>query len=56
MISFLDLKSLNTQYRVKLIEVCTRVIDSSCYIHGYVCVCGRKCDEKLICDLRNEIH
>lgn len=24
--------------------------------HGYVCECGRKCDEKLICDFCNEIH
>ncbi len=28
MIPFLDLKSLNTQYRAELIEACTRVIDS----------------------------
>ena len=34
MIPFLDLKELNTQYRVELIEACTRVIDSGWYIQG----------------------
>jgi dTDP-4-amino-4,6-dideoxygalactose transaminase len=37
MIPFLDLKSLNTQYRAELLEACTRVIDSSWYIHGKEC-------------------
>ena len=34
MISFLDLKSVNTQSRAELIEACTRVIDSGWYIGG----------------------
>ena len=34
MISFLDLKSINQQYREQLIEACTRVIDSGWYIGG----------------------
>ena len=31
---FLDLKSINAQYRNELIEACTRVIDSGWYITG----------------------
>lgn len=34
MIPFLDLKSVNKQYRTELIEACTRVIDSGWYIGG----------------------
>ena len=34
MISFLDLKSINAQYRAELIEACTRAIDSGWYIGG----------------------
>lgn len=34
MISFLDLKAINAQYRNELIEACTRVIDSGWYIGG----------------------
>lgn len=34
MIPFLDLKSINAQYRAELIEACTRVIDSGWYISG----------------------
>ncbi|WP_288364831.1 DegT/DnrJ/EryC1/StrS family aminotransferase [uncultured Acinetobacter sp.] len=34
MIPFLDLKSINGQYRTELIEACTRVIDSGWYIGG----------------------
>lgn len=34
MIPFLDLKSINAQYRAELIEACTRVIDSGWYIGG----------------------
>lgn len=34
MIPFLDLKSINQQYRNELIEACTRVIDSGWYITG----------------------
>lgn len=34
MIPFLDLKSINAQYRNELIEACTRVIDSGWYISG----------------------
>jgi dTDP-4-amino-4,6-dideoxygalactose transaminase len=37
MISFLDLKGLNAQYKAELIEVCTRVIDSGWYIQGNEC-------------------
>ncbi|MDY0117319.1 MAG: DegT/DnrJ/EryC1/StrS family aminotransferase [Sulfurimonadaceae bacterium] len=37
MIPFLDLKSINTQYRTELIEACTRVIDSGWYIQGNEC-------------------
>ena len=34
MIPFLDLSAINAQYRKELIEACTRVIDSGCYIGG----------------------
>ena len=34
MISFLDLKATNAQYRDELIEACTRVIDSGWYVCG----------------------
>lgn len=34
MIPFLDLKNINGQYRQKLIDACTRVIDSGWYIAG----------------------
>ena len=34
MISFLDLKKINAQYRSELIEACTRVIDSGWFIGG----------------------
>lgn len=34
MIPFLDLQSINAQYRSELIEACTRVIDSGWYIGG----------------------
>ena len=34
MIPFLDLKTINAQYRDELIEACTRVIDSGWYIGG----------------------
>lgn len=34
MIPFLDLKSINAQYRDELIEVCIKVIDSGWYIQG----------------------
>ncbi|BCX51235.1 aminotransferase [Comamonas testosteroni] len=34
MIPFLDLQSINAQYRPELIEACTRVIDSGWYIGG----------------------
>ena len=37
MISFLDLKGLNAQYRTDLVEACTRVIDSGWYIQGNEC-------------------
>lgn len=37
MIPFLDLKSLNAQYRQDLIEACTKVIDSGWYIQGKEC-------------------
>ena len=37
MIPFLDLKSINTQYREQLIEACTKVIDSGWYIQGNEC-------------------
>jgi len=37
MIPFLDLKSLNTQYRAELIEASTRVIDSGWFIQGNEC-------------------
>jgi dTDP-4-amino-4,6-dideoxygalactose transaminase len=37
MIPFLDLKGINTQYRVELIEACMRVIDSGWYIQGNEC-------------------
>ena len=37
MIPFLDLKSLNAQYRAELIEACTRVIDSGWYVQGNEC-------------------
>ena len=34
MIPFLDLKTINAQYREELIEACTSVIDSGWYIQG----------------------
>ena len=34
MIPFLDLKSINAQYRTEMIEACTRIIDSGWYISG----------------------
>ncbi len=34
MIPFLDLKGINAQYREKLIEACTKVIDSGWYVQG----------------------
>jgi dTDP-4-amino-4,6-dideoxygalactose transaminase len=37
MIPFLDLKSINTEYRAELIEACTKVIDSGWYIQGNEC-------------------
>ena len=37
MISFLDLKGLNAQYRAELVEACTRVIDSGWYVQGSEC-------------------
>tara|TARA_B100001093_G_scaffold96961_1_gene88919 strand:- start:1952 stop:3049 length:1098 start_codon:yes stop_codon:yes gene_type:complete len=37
MISFLDLKNINAQYRAELIEACTRVIDSGWYVKGNEC-------------------
>ena len=33
-ISFLDLRSVNQQYRTELIAACTRIIDSGWYIGG----------------------
>ena len=37
MIPFLDLKSINAQYRAELIEACTNVIDSGWYVQGNEC-------------------
>jgi len=37
MIPFLDLKSINAQYKEKLVEVCTKVIESGWYIQGNEC-------------------
>jgi dTDP-4-amino-4,6-dideoxygalactose transaminase len=37
MISFLDLKAINAQYRAELIEACTKVIDNGWYIQGNEC-------------------
>jgi len=37
MIPFLDLKSINAQYRDDLIEACTNVIDSGWYVNGKSC-------------------
>ena len=37
MISFLDLKGINAQYRAELIDACTKVIDSGWYIQGNEC-------------------
>ena len=37
MIPFLDLKQINAQYRVELIEACTKVIDSGWYVQGNEC-------------------
>ena len=37
MISFLDLKQINAQYRSELIEACTKVIDSGWYVQGNEC-------------------
>ena len=52
MIPFLDLKTINQQYRAELIEACTRVLDSGWYIAGqelekfeqnFANYCGTKC-------------
>ncbi|MDA7818347.1 DegT/DnrJ/EryC1/StrS family aminotransferase [Sulfurimonas sp.] len=37
MITFLDIKNINLQYRQELIEACTSVIDSGWYIQGNEC-------------------
>jgi len=37
MISFLDLKSINAQYKEELIKACTKVIESGWYIQGSEC-------------------
>jgi len=37
MIPFLDLKTINAQYREELIEACTKVLDSGWYIQGNEC-------------------
>jgi dTDP-4-amino-4,6-dideoxygalactose transaminase len=37
MIPFLNLKSINAQYRDELIEACTKVIDSGWYVQGKEC-------------------
>ena len=37
MISFLNLKKINAQYRDELIKACTKVIDNGWYIHGKEC-------------------
>jgi len=37
MISFLDLKGINAQYRTELIEACAKVIDSGWYVQGNEC-------------------
>jgi dTDP-4-amino-4,6-dideoxygalactose transaminase len=42
MIPFLDLKSINAQYRTELIEACTRIIDSGWYIQGTECIAFEK--------------
>jgi len=38
MISFLDLKNINKQYKKEILEACERVIDSGWYIQGRECV------------------
>ena len=52
MTPFLDLQSINAQYRAELIEACTRVIDSGWYIGGneltqfeqeFAAYCGAAC-------------
>ncbi|KAB0550293.1 DegT/DnrJ/EryC1/StrS family aminotransferase [Pseudomonas argentinensis] len=51
-VPFLDLKSINAQYRAELVEACARVIDSGWYISGgeleqfeqdFATYCGSKC-------------
>lgn len=42
MIPFLDLKTINGQYRKKLLSACARVIDSGWYIHGQECLSFEK--------------
>lgn len=37
MISFLDLKAINAQYKKELLEACETVIDSGWYIQGTQC-------------------
>ncbi|MEA1891137.1 MAG: DegT/DnrJ/EryC1/StrS family aminotransferase [Campylobacterota bacterium] len=37
MLPFLDLKTINQQYREELIEACTKVIDSGWYLQGSQC-------------------
>ena len=37
MIPFLDLKSINAQYKKEMLEACEKVIDSGWYIQGEEC-------------------
>ena len=47
MISFLDLKGINSIYRDELIQACINVIDSGWYVQGKEC----ELFEKRICSI-----
>ncbi len=61
MIPFLDLKSINAEYRDELVLACTRVIDSGWYIQGKECNAFEKefaeyCDTKYAVGVGNGLE
>jgi len=61
MIPFLDLKSINAEYRDELVSACTRVIDSGWYIQGNECNAFEKefaeyCDTKYAIGVGNGLE
>jgi len=54
MISFLDLKKVNSQYKDELLEACGRVIDNGTYINGKECKLFEK-EFSLYCGVKHTI-